>query len=78
MKDTRKCTDPTWIATGCQGKERMTMEQAQKVANSMRNRPGRGAVSAYRCGACGCWHVGSSNKYRPPAKVINQPRRSHE
>lgn len=46
----------------CSGKERMPRKAAEDVAQQMRRR-GR-PVQAYRCKACGGWHIGSTETVR--------------
>lgn len=56
---------------GCSGKMRHTRQSAEDSAQSIRRgknfRPG-GDFGAYKCGACGWWHVGTdrrNQKHRP-------------
>lgn len=43
-------------------------KHALQAARRLRTRDQ--TVAAYRCAACGGWHVGSSSGFKPPARVI--------
>ena len=47
-----------------------TLERKHALQAARRLRARDKSVQAYRCRDCGGWHVGTSNGFKPPARVI--------
>jgi hypothetical protein len=57
-QEARVTTLKNWVvAAGCTGKDPLSPERARQIAKRMTRKHGAN-VNAYRCRACGQWHVG--------------------
>ena len=47
----------------CDGKPKMTREDAKKAEKNHKRR-GKGVIAAFRCHICGSWHMGGQTNMR--------------
>ena len=58
-----KTADAFQVAAQCAGKLKMTGVEARKARRSHKMRH-KGIIDVYKCGVCGCWHLGSQRLVR--------------